>query len=508
MAVNANELRKGQAIQYNSDICVVLEVTHRTPGNLRAFVQAILRSIRTGKSMDVRFSSAEKVETVPLMTRKMEFSYKSGDDFVFVDPESYEEVTVTPEFVGDAKNYLTENSQVTMTFVEEKAVIIELPSSVVLTVADAPEGLKGDSANNVQKTVTLETGAGHASRAAMSPFAEEFNAARRALEARGMGAEEMREELESLTLGRLRIASKATERQGDDLVSMDAARQRAEGMYMIGQAAQLRSAVTTIDALHQEVGEGGSAYLRALETPAEVLPPRPAAPKPADVAIVGISTFLPGAENVEEYWENLLDGRNAVTEIPRHRWDHRIYFDPDPAAEDKIYSKWGGFLPDMVFDPMKFGMPPRSIKAIDPLQLMTLELTHRCLTDAGYAGEDAMEGPRLRTSVILGASGGAGDVGAQYAVRSEMPRFLGEVDPQAAKMLPDWTEDSFAGILLNVAAGRTANRLDFGGVNYTVDAACASSLTAVYQAVLELESGRSDMVLAGGIDTVQGPFGY
>lgn len=358
------------------------------------------------------------------------------------------------------------------------------------------------------ETVTLETGAGHASRAAMSPFAKEFNAARRALEARGMGAEEMREELESLTLGRLRIASKATERQGDALLSVGADRQRAEGMYMIGQAAQLRSAVTTIDALHREVGEGGTAYLRALETPAEVLPPRPAAPKPADIAIVGISTFLPGAESVEEYWENLLDSRNAVTEIPRHRWDHRIYFDPDPAAEDKIYSKWGGFLPDMVFDPLKFGMPPRSIKAIDPLQLMTLELTHRCLTDAGYAGETAMEGPRLRTSVILGASGGAGDVGAQYAVRSEMPRFLGAVDPQAAKMLPDWTEDSFAGILLNVAAGRTANRLDFGGVNYTVDAACASSLTAVYQAVLELESGRSDMVLAGGIDTVQGPFGY
>ena len=106
MAVNANELRKGQAIQYNSDVCVVLEVTHRTPGNLRAFVQAILRSIRTGKSMDVRFSSAEKIETVPLMTYKMEFSYKSGDDYVFVNPENYEEVTVTPEFVGDSKNFL------------------------------------------------------------------------------------------------------------------------------------------------------------------------------------------------------------------------------------------------------------------------------------------------------------------------------------------------------------------------------------------------------------------
>lgn len=158
MAVNANELRKGTAILYNNDVCVVLEVTHRTPGNLRAFVQAILRSVRTGKSMDVRFSSAEKIETVPLMTTKMEFSYKSGDDYVFVDPETYEEVTLTPEFVGDTKNFLIENGTVTMTFVEEKPVQIELPPSVVLTVADAPEGIKGDSANNVQKTVTLETG--------------------------------------------------------------------------------------------------------------------------------------------------------------------------------------------------------------------------------------------------------------------------------------------------------------------------------------------------------------
>lgn len=158
MSVNANDLRKGTAVLYNQDVCVVLEVTHRTPGNLRAFVQAILRSIRTGKSMDVRFSSTEKVETVPLMTKKMEFSYKVGEDYVFVDPDSYEEVTVTPDLLGDGKNYLVENGVVTMTFVEEKVVQLETPPSVVLTVADAPEGLKGDSANNVMKTVTLETG--------------------------------------------------------------------------------------------------------------------------------------------------------------------------------------------------------------------------------------------------------------------------------------------------------------------------------------------------------------
>ncbi|MBI3850712.1 MAG: elongation factor P [Verrucomicrobia bacterium] len=154
----ANDLRKGMAINYNGDIAVVLDSQHRTPGNLRAFVQASIRSIRTGKSSDVRFSSTEKIEVVPMIVRKMEFSYKDGEDYVFSDPATYETVTVTPEIVGDAKNFLVENASVTMTFVEDKAVSIELPSSVVLKVSDAPEGVRGDSANNVQKTIILETG--------------------------------------------------------------------------------------------------------------------------------------------------------------------------------------------------------------------------------------------------------------------------------------------------------------------------------------------------------------
>src|SRR5436190_1434220 len=132
----ANDLRRGMAINYNGDICVVLDSQHRTPGNLRAFVQATIRSIRTGKSTDVRFSSTEKVEVVPMMTRKMEFSYKDGEDYVFSDPETYETVTISPEIIGDSKNFLVENGVVTMTFVEEKAVSVELPSSVILKVTD------------------------------------------------------------------------------------------------------------------------------------------------------------------------------------------------------------------------------------------------------------------------------------------------------------------------------------------------------------------------------------
>ena len=93
-----------------------------------------------------------------MMTKKMDFSYKDGDDFVFSDPETYETTSLQPEIVGDAKNFLVENGTVTITFVDEKAVSIEMPSSVILTVTDAPEGIRGDSSNNVQKPILVETG--------------------------------------------------------------------------------------------------------------------------------------------------------------------------------------------------------------------------------------------------------------------------------------------------------------------------------------------------------------
>ena len=121
-------------------------------------MEATLRSIRTGKTSDVRFSSTEKIEVIPMMTRKLDFSYKDGDDFVFSDPETYETTTLTPDIMGEAKSYLVENGSVTVTFVDEKAVSVELPSSVTLTVSDAPEGIRGDSSNNVQKPAVLETG--------------------------------------------------------------------------------------------------------------------------------------------------------------------------------------------------------------------------------------------------------------------------------------------------------------------------------------------------------------
>jgi elongation factor P len=154
----ANDLRKGMAIRYNGDIAVVLEVQHRTPGNLRAFVQGTLRSIRTGKSSNVRFSSTETVELVDVTRRTLEFSYKDQDGFVFMDPENYETETLRAELLGSAQEYLSENLKVEVLYAEGKPVEIELPSSVTLKVAEAPEGVRGDSATNVQKMAKLETG--------------------------------------------------------------------------------------------------------------------------------------------------------------------------------------------------------------------------------------------------------------------------------------------------------------------------------------------------------------
>ena len=154
----ANDLRKGMCIRYNGNPAIVLEVQHRTPGNLRAFVQAIIRYIGTGKSADVRFGSTDKVETVDVERKELEFSYKDMTGFHFMDPENYETVDFDETFVGDTKEYLTENLKVEVLYVEGKAASIALPSSVVLTVTESAEGVRGDSANNVQKPATLETG--------------------------------------------------------------------------------------------------------------------------------------------------------------------------------------------------------------------------------------------------------------------------------------------------------------------------------------------------------------
>src|SRR5438045_9088360 len=130
----ANDFLRAKAIKSKRNPAIVLEVHHRTPGNLRAFVQAIIRYINTGKSADVRFGSTDKVELVEIDRKQLEFSYKDRNGYHFMDPETYDTITFGENLIGDAKDYLVENLSVQVLYAEGKAVEVELPASVSVKV--------------------------------------------------------------------------------------------------------------------------------------------------------------------------------------------------------------------------------------------------------------------------------------------------------------------------------------------------------------------------------------
>ncbi|WP_340685565.1 SDR family oxidoreductase [Amycolatopsis coloradensis] len=339
-------------------------------------------------------------------------------------------------------------------------------------------------------TVTLETAPGHLTRCLPSPYTDEFAALKAGLRADGVPPQEVWQRLEELNTGRLRIASKGIRREGEALVEVDTLGQLAEGMYMAGQVTVLRERRTDIAALHREVTEG-AAELLAARVPAEE------SVVDGDIAIVGMACVFPGAPDLPAFWSNVLHGADAVTEVPDHRWDTDVY-------ADQSTSKWGGFLPPVDFDPLAYGIPPKSMGSIDPAQLVSLRTARRALEDAGY-GEGGFD--RERTSVIFGAEAG-GDLANAGVLRALLPSYLEDVPEELLAQLPELTEDSFPGTLANVISGRIANRLDLGGANYTVDAACGSSLAALDLAVKELRAGTSSMVLCGAVDLHNGVNDY
>ncbi|MEU7041740.1 SDR family NAD(P)-dependent oxidoreductase [Streptomyces varsoviensis] len=354
-----------------------------------------------------------------------------------------------------------------------------------------------------ERTDLLETAPGHATRCAHSAFTADFAALKEELGARGLPDRERWARLEEFNVGRLRLASKGIERVGAELRPVDEGRQDAEGMFMAGEVCVLRDEVTTVAALHHSVGEGAAHWLRTRnEALREALGliPEPAgrpAPRPLRIAVVGMACMFPGAPDTAAFWANVLAGKDCVTEVPAGRWDPERYYAPDGDGE-RTPSRWGGFLPEIPFDPLRFGIPPASLSSIEPVQLLALEAARRALADAGRAGGD-----HARTSVVFGAEAGS-DLANATTLRTVLPTYVGDLPAALDERLPRLTEDSFPGMLANVIAGRIANRLDLGGANYTVDAACASSLTAVDVACKELTAGTSDLVLCGGADLHNG----
>ena len=228
------------------------------------------------------------------------------------------------------------------------------------------------------------------------------------------------------------------------------------------------------------------------------------------VAIVGLAGLFPKARDVREFWGNILAGTDCTEEVPASRFSLADYFDPDPFAEDRTYCRRGGFLPPFPFDPREFGIPPNTLDATGLIQLLSLHVAKDVLRDAGCDTADWYD--PARTGVVLGVCGGSSS-SMPLAARLQTPalkaavlscglseRDAEEIARRYTAAFPPWTENSFPGFLGNVVAGRVANRLDLGGFNATVDAACASSLAALRMAVSELAGHRADLMITGGCD--------
>ncbi|MEV2210271.1 beta-ketoacyl synthase N-terminal-like domain-containing protein [Streptomyces sp. NPDC050997] len=237
---------------------------------------------------------------------------------------------------------------------------------------------------------------------------------------------------------------------------------------------------------------------------------------PHATAIVGMAVLLPGAADLDAYWRNLLDGKDAITDVPEGRWD-ADYYRPQsaagPATAAQVYCRRGGFVDALAeVEVTRFGIMPTSVAGTEPDQLIALEVAARALADAG--GEDRLP-DRHRVGVVLGRGGylTPGLVRLDQRVRTagQLVRTLGELLPdltpgQLDRVRTAFTDrlgpespESAIGLVPNLAASRIANRLDLRGPAYTVDAACASSLVAVDHAVSELAAGRCDLMLAGGV---------
>ncbi|MDM7995676.1 MAG: SDR family NAD(P)-dependent oxidoreductase [Acidobacteriota bacterium] len=245
------------------------------------------------------------------------------------------------------------------------------------------------------------------------------------------------------------------------------------------------------------------------------------------VAIVGVGAIMPDAPNAPKFWQNIREGRYSITDVDPERWDPKLYYDPDPKAPDKSYTKIGGWVRDWEWDPLKWKLPipPRVGQSMDLTQKWAVVTAREALADYGYPSRPL--NPE-RVAVIYG-NAMSGDLHLYSALRILYPdvaeellkapgfaslpdsvrkSIMEQVLEGVRKKLPPITEDTMPGELANIVAGRIAALYDFKGPNFVADAACASTMAAMTAAIEGLVAGQYDAVLTGGIDANMSPSSY
>ncbi|HGY55104.1 MAG TPA: SDR family NAD(P)-dependent oxidoreductase, partial [Caldithrix abyssi] len=202
------------------------------------------------------------------------------------------------------------------------------------------------------------------------------------------------------------------------------------------------------------------------------------------IAVIGYSLRMPGAQNAQEFWKNLMEGVDAIEEVPPDRWDVDLFYDPNPGTPQKMVTKWGGFMKDVdKFDPQFFGISPREAAHIDPQQRLLLEVTWEAFEDAGQTWDNIAD---TSTGVFVGIS--SSDYSRlQSGDFSRLDAYSG------------------TGNAFSIAANRISFVYDLKGPSFPVDTACSSSLVAVHNAVTSLRRGESDMAVAAGVNLILAP---
>ncbi len=243
------------------------------------------------------------------------------------------------------------------------------------------------------------------------------------------------------------------------------------------------------------------------------------------IAVIGIGAIMPGALSKDEFWKNITEGKNSIIEVPQDRWDYRLFYSEDRSIPDKTYSKIGGFITGFKFNSLKYRIPPSVAKQMDSIQYLALETASMALEDAGY---DKKDFDRTRTAVII--ANAVGGIKNEYSNTriykafyydmlkhaehfaslppAQQEAIIEEVEAAVNQKFLPITEDSMPGELPNVIAGRVANVFNLNGTSFSIDAACASSLAALDQAVNGLRVGNYDMALCGGVDQMMSPAAY
>jgi acyl transferase domain-containing protein len=235
----------------------------------------------------------------------------------------------------------------------------------------------------------------------------------------------------------------------------------------------------------------------------------------SSVAIVGMACIFPGASDLKSYWRNIVSKVDAVGDPPDD-WGADTFYDPNSTENSRIYCKRGGYLGELAaFDPIEYGVMPNSVDGGEPDHFLALRVAHEAMADAGYYGDGARPFVRDRVEVILGRGAyinrGFTNLVQHGLMVDQRLRLLSQLHPEhtgdeLARIrrelvagLPPFNADMAPGLVPNILSGRIANRLDLMGSNFTIDAACASSLIAVDRGMQDLLNRRCDIALVGGV---------